>query len=761
MPETAYSTPMALNRVWDIGLLDWVPMEQPIIDGSSVTIEGEIDVTDRAGRLLGHVSVDLLPSTSATGTLAANGDAVSVVCTNIGALTLEQPSFGGGFDGTLNFEASNNGGTTWRAIQGLREGNMTLAFTDGPELTYMRRFNVAGYTNFRVRLSGRTAGSCTIKLVGESLSQLIQSTVTLFGAGASGVGAIVNPLGGLHTTIYNESGVAADVNTTSPAAGAAGLVVREVRAGQDTMANSRPVVVASDQSAIPVSAASLPLPTGAATAARQDIGNASLAAIDADLDVALSTRAAESTLQDVRTSVQTMDDWDESDRAKVNPIAGQAGVQGGSGAVTALTQRVVAATDQAVVQSASTVLDADNEAITISLDGAPAATLTVQGDTTISTVFALEATADDSSWHTIWGLLNDSTWLSGTFSSSQVANPDVVQLFPGVGDIKVRVRIAIYTAGAFTGQLTASPVPAAVQLRRTEKTPGSSFTTNNYMEGVGGADVNSGIARALPIAATTPTSGQNGVVTREVARGQATMANSIPTVLASDQSALIANLSTSNIIGVSFNESVAAPTAATWYLKRQFARPANTVMIPHACWSVVTTAGSRSMIGIINRLATFNVNTDAFAAVNSVAAPYHYARMFIVVTTALSATPTNVTVTYTDELGNSAAAAAVTVPASAPAGNCFEVPLNATTGQMRDVGVRAVTNVTDSAAPAAGVVEIWGVTPLLDALGPANTMDVTNPMWGELNSNEQIAIFLMQAATTAQQRGAGFSCFIR
>lgn len=45
------------------------------------------------------------------------------------------------------------------------------------------------------------------------------------------------------------------------------------------------------------------------------------------------------------TSLGVLDDWDESDRAKVNPIAGQAGVQGGSGAVTALTQRMTLATD--------------------------------------------------------------------------------------------------------------------------------------------------------------------------------------------------------------------------------------------------------------------------------------------------------------------------------------------------------------------------------------------------------------------------------
>jgi len=48
------------------------------------------------------------------------------------------------------------------------------------------------------------------------------------------------------------------------------------------------------------------------------------------------------------TSLAIIDDWDESDRAKVNPIVGQAGVQGGSGTVSALTQRVVLATDVAL-----------------------------------------------------------------------------------------------------------------------------------------------------------------------------------------------------------------------------------------------------------------------------------------------------------------------------------------------------------------------------------------------------------------------------
>lgn len=65
---------------------------------------------------------------------------------------------------------------------------------------------------------------------------------------------------------------------------------------------------------------------GDASAANQVTGNASLANIEA--------------------SAAVMDDWDEADRAKVNPIVGQAGVAGDTGSSGATTQRFVMATDQ-------------------------------------------------------------------------------------------------------------------------------------------------------------------------------------------------------------------------------------------------------------------------------------------------------------------------------------------------------------------------------------------------------------------------------
>lgn len=53
--------------------------------------------------------------------------------------------------------------------------------------------------------------------------------------------------------------------------------------GQKAMAASLAVAIASDQSTLPVSAASLPLPSGAATSALQTTGNTSLSSIDGKL----------------------------------------------------------------------------------------------------------------------------------------------------------------------------------------------------------------------------------------------------------------------------------------------------------------------------------------------------------------------------------------------------------------------------------------------------------------------------------------------
>lgn len=62
----------------------------------------------------------------------------------------------------------------------------------------------------------------------------------------------------------------------------------------------------------------------------------------------------------IAASASVLDDWDESDRAKVNPIVGVAGVAAGAGAISSSTQRVCVASDNSVTvaQSDPTLLNA-------------------------------------------------------------------------------------------------------------------------------------------------------------------------------------------------------------------------------------------------------------------------------------------------------------------------------------------------------------------------------------------------------------------
>lgn len=69
-----------------------------------------------------------------------------------------------------------------------------------------------------------------------------------------------------------------------------------------------------------------------------------LTGIDADTDA-------------IKTSIQIVDDWDESDRCKVNLIVGQAGIAGGAGAVGVTVPRVTLASDDPAVVSLQLIDD--------------------------------------------------------------------------------------------------------------------------------------------------------------------------------------------------------------------------------------------------------------------------------------------------------------------------------------------------------------------------------------------------------------------
>lgn len=71
----------------------------------------------------------------------------------------------------------------------------------------------------------------------------------------------------------------------------------------------------------------------------------------------------------IQTAVEILDDWDESDRAKVNLIAGQVGISAGAGAVATNTPRMTLASDDpAVVVLQSIAVSGSGELTVIATD---------------------------------------------------------------------------------------------------------------------------------------------------------------------------------------------------------------------------------------------------------------------------------------------------------------------------------------------------------------------------------------------------------
>jgi hypothetical protein len=143
-----------------------------------------------------------------------------------------------------------------------------------------------------------------------------------------------------------------------------GSEIEAVVVGQDTMAASLPVVIASDQSAIPVTVGTV---TTITNVVHVD-DNAGSLTVDGTVAVSGTvtvgshavTNAGTFAVQDAaaEASLSVLGDWDETDRAKVNIIVGQAGVAAGAGAVAATVPRVTLASDDPAVATLGATADA-------------------------------------------------------------------------------------------------------------------------------------------------------------------------------------------------------------------------------------------------------------------------------------------------------------------------------------------------------------------------------------------------------------------
>lgn len=327
-----------------------------------------------------------MTANSQSGTLGALNAEVRLPLAAFGGVAFQVQ---GTFSGTITFEASIQGQdfTAFRVVP----ANSSTA-TSTTTTTGLWAGSAVGYTVVRARMSSYSSGQAIV---------FIQADLASPGGGGGG------------------GGVGSDVNLIE--VGGASIAL-----GQAAMAASVPVVIASNQTAIPVTgsiSATNPSvgPTGSAAPAEAtevgfvDASSGELRAVTTEnldydtgagsapvtiLGIALpasggpvaggtatnpiqvgdaggsitvdgsvtanagtnlntSALALESggNLAAIAASASVLDDWDESDRAKVNPIVGQAGVAAGAGAVGATVQRVVLATDTTVPNVTGSVAD--------------------------------------------------------------------------------------------------------------------------------------------------------------------------------------------------------------------------------------------------------------------------------------------------------------------------------------------------------------------------------------------------------------------
>lgn len=152
-----------------------------------------------------------------------------------------------------------------------------------------------------------------------------------------------------------------------------------------------------------------------------------------------------------KTALEVIDDWDESDRAKVNPIVGQAGIAAGAGAVGATVPRVTLASDDPAVAKLGTIdTDTGNIADATGTAADAAATagstgtlsaklrlITSQLDSIKTAVETLDNTVGGSEMQVdIVGALPAGTNAIGKLAANSgvdIGDVDVTSVIPGTG----------------------------------------------------------------------------------------------------------------------------------------------------------------------------------------------------------------------------------------------------------------------------------------------------------------------------------------
>lgn len=321
--------PAGSNTIGAVNLAQYTPVSGRLpVDGSGVTIPVKSATTQTSGSITG---------TAQTVALAVT-DYSNVVFTIQGTYAAVN----------ITFEGSIDAGTTYFTVNAVRSDSNTVETTSGSLTNTTRAWeaSVNGLTHFRVRSTAYTSGTATIRIVattvgGEPVPAIATHAVTL----ASITTSIVPG------TAATNLGKAEDAVHTSGDVGVMGLAVRRDTASSLAGADNDYLPLTTDSSGRlwvnnssvtqPISAASLPLPSGAATSANQStiIGHVDgieglLTTIDADTSTLAATDfATQTTLAAINAKLVTGTDIGD---VTINNAAGGSAVniQDGGNSIT-------------------------------------------------------------------------------------------------------------------------------------------------------------------------------------------------------------------------------------------------------------------------------------------------------------------------------------------------------------------------------------------------------------------------------------------
>jgi len=224
-------------------------------------------IVDGSGNVIsssGNQLYVIQPDEVASGTITST-QAVSIPLDGSGTVSIQ---LSGTWTGTVTLQGSNDG-VTWYSVPGiaLTSGNIASNFS----ANNLIQAGVAGYNSFRVL--GNTVASGTV-------------TVSLHSNAQSGVFALSNAIPSGTNTIGSISNISGTVSLPTGAStsalqttGNTSLSSIDTKIPSNLTVTSTRLLVDGSGVTQPVSAASLPLPTGAATSANQATTNSSLSTI--------------------------------------------------------------------------------------------------------------------------------------------------------------------------------------------------------------------------------------------------------------------------------------------------------------------------------------------------------------------------------------------------------------------------------------------------------------------------------------------------